>query len=75
MDDENANDDKVVTSISNQTVMQLLYLRDQHFHKSLKNIRGNKVWVSLQKRLEVGVRRGTRPQPLHLLGRFMPQRV
>ena len=63
MDDENANEDKVVASISNQTVMQLLYLSDKHFHKSLKNIQKRlQVWVSLQKRLQVGVRNGTRPQ-------------
>ena len=33
MNDENANEDKVVASISNQTVMQLLYLSDKHSHK------------------------------------------
>ena len=42
MDDENANEDKVVASISNQTVMQLLYFNDKHSHKSLKNMR--EIW-------------------------------
>jgi len=46
MDDENANEDKVVASISNQTVRQLRYLSDKHFHKSLKNIQKRlQVWV------------------------------
>ena len=61
IDDETANEDKVVASISHQTVMQLLYLCDKHFPKSLNNIPEIKVLVSLHKTLKVGVRNGTRP--------------
>ena len=61
MDDENANEDKVVASISNQTVIQLLYLSDKHHNKTFQNILEIQVWVSLQKRLQVGARNDTRP--------------